>query len=54
VELLDESPLVAARLSSTAPSDGVGVERVVEESRAGWCVGMLLGPETTPAMVLVL
>jgi hypothetical protein len=52
VELLDESPLVAARLSSTALAlwgvRGTGGGGVA----GGWCVGMLLGPETTPAGVV--
>lgn len=50
VELLDESPLGGSRLL-VLPS---GVERGPVSCWGGWCVGMLLGPETTPAMVLVL
>jgi hypothetical protein len=46
-------PLGGCSASSTAPFGGC-VERVLEESSGVWCVGMLLGPETTPAMVFVL
>ena len=54
VELLDESPSGDRPQCEYCPPGWVGVERAAGGFLGVWCVGMLLGPEATPAWVVFL